>query len=213
MSARVQFPPTSTHPDQVELLLEVFKTILNGRGALYVSAPVTTGKRYATWRSRVAPSLADTDPAYRRMHRESVVIPNREDVRSFVQELRRTRSAVVIDPTSFGDVPGWKQNDYRYLWGRTIEQFVHTVIFVEGWEYSDGCSYEFLVARRSGARTLKQDGSELALAEGIELIGAAAHRTRDLPGSVAFRDRVRAELSQVPTRWANAHGTEQTVRD
>ncbi len=213
MTTRVTFPPRSSHLEQVELLLALFNTVVGGRDAVYVSAPVTSGKRYATWRSRLAPQIAETDPAYRRLHRESVVIPNREEVRSLVENLRRTRSEVVIDPTSFEEVPGWTQNDYRYFWGRTIETFAQTVIFVDGWEYSDGCSYEFFVARRSGARTMKQEGTELGLAEAIELITAAADHARDLLVSADFRESVRQELSRIAAGPRSSDGKKQAVRD
>ena len=213
MSVRVNFPPRTSHLEQVGVLLDLFSTVVTGRTAVYVSAPVTSGKRYAAWRSRLIPELSDRDPTYRRLHRESVVIPNREDVRSLVEELRRGRTDVVIDPTSFGEVPGWTQDDYRYFWGRTIERFAQTVIFVDGWEHSDGCSYEFLVAQASGARTLKQDGTNLGLAEAIRLIAAAVEHTRDSLGRADFRENVRSELTRISGGLHKTDGQEQAVRD
>ena len=79
----------------------------------------------------------------------------------------------MIDPTALGDVPGWAQSDYHRFWVGVIERYARTVVFLDGWEYSSGCTHEFLAAIRVGAELLRQDLAPLRLDEGERRIRAA----------------------------------------
>jgi hypothetical protein len=81
------------------------------------------------------------------------------------------------------DMPGWSQDDYHSFWGSVIENYAGRVFFMKGWNYSSGCTYEFLVAHRSGARVLDQASRPLSVAKGQEMIHAAIEelRNRGLP--------------------------------
>jgi hypothetical protein len=121
---------------------------------------------------------------------------NSTRVRGLVAELRRSLASPVINPTAIADLPGWTQSDYRVLSGRVIERYVHTVIFVDGWEYSLGCSYEFLVARQTEAKTVAQNLEEISIAEGVRLIREAANELQQMGGNTSFLQAVAQELER-----------------
>ena len=70
-------------------------------------------------------------------------------------------------------MPNWTQEDYRYLWRRVIERYARRVWLMEGWHYSDGCAFEFYVARREGIETLNEVGGMISRIQGISLIRGA----------------------------------------
>jgi hypothetical protein len=172
--------------DQLTLaktILNVYATVIEDRNAIYVSAPVTSGRRLLEWHSRGEVDGAIGGSA----HRDSVVVPNIQAARAIVREIRtRMADKVVIDPTALSDIEGWAQPEYRDLWGRVIEEYASSVIFVEGWEHSDGCCYEFAVADRRGISTYGADGSPLTTGRALELIGNAVKARETLGLSADF---------------------------
>lgn len=167
-----QFPPRPDHPEEVAKIAEVFASVVEGRAALYVSSPLTTGQRFIDWLgSTSAPDPHDM--AYPEAFRRAVFEPNRESARAFVARLREECAEVVIDPTGLPDLEGWTQRDYRSLWGEVISRYVRLVVFRDGWEYSDGCTYEFFVAARHGVRMVRENLSPITEEEGLELVRAA----------------------------------------
>jgi hypothetical protein len=168
----VLFPPGPDHPDEVAMVAETFATVVEGRVARYVSSPLTTGELFIGWRgSNSAPDPGDV--AYAEAFRRAVIEPNRDNARTFVARLRADCTDVVIDPTSLPNLPGWTQEDYRSLWGEVIRRYVRLVVFRNGWEFSDGCTYEFFVAAGQGVLMTHEDISPIGEEEGIRLIRAA----------------------------------------
>jgi hypothetical protein len=148
------------------VVFEVLDGVLPDREAVYLSVPITTGKRFLDWRRGPGAHLAPTDRRYRSEHRRQVVDPNREHVAPVVKLVRERLSRVVIDPTTLNDVPGWTQADYHAFWTQVIERYAGTVVFLDGWEFSSGCTHEFVAAVRAGARLLREDLAPLQLDEG-----------------------------------------------
>lgn len=174
----------------------VFPTILEEHSAYYVSTPITSGRMFVEWRSETR--LKETDKAYVDEHRQRVIEVNLAQVRPLIQVLRRRLSVPVIDPTALKDVPGWTQEEYRYLWARVIKQYVATAVFMYGWEYSAGCSYEFLVAKESDVRTVDTDMREISVKEGLTILEAAIaeYRQADLP--TEYLESIHRQLSTLP---------------
>jgi hypothetical protein len=152
------------------LVFEVLDGIVEDRGAVYVSTPITTGRRFVEWRRGPGAALAPSEHQYRHEHDRHVVRRNREHVKPIVRVLRAHNWGVVIDPTTVHDVPGWRQRDYHAFWARVIERYAGAVVFADGWEYSSGCAREFLTAVRVGARLLREDLEPLTIEEGERLI-------------------------------------------
>ena len=99
--------------------------------------------------------------------------------RPLVRRVRQHFRGVVIDPTALEDIPGWVQDDYHSLWTEVVEQYAHTVVFTDGWEYSSGCTREFLAAVRSGAALLREDLTPLGPHDGVRLIEGVINSVDD----------------------------------
>jgi hypothetical protein len=186
-------PSRPDNSDEVAKIAEVFAAVVEDHTALYVSSPLTTGRIFIDWRgSTSAPDPADA--GYAEAFRRAVVEPNRASAKAFVAELRQQRADVIIDPTSLADLSGWTQNDYRSLWGEVIGRYVRQIIFRDGWEFSDGCTYEFFVATRQGIPMTSENLSPLTEEEGVGLIRAAVDRKLAIKASVEFAQAVLAAM-------------------
>lgn len=188
------FPPEPHHEDDIEKLLEVFASVAEGREAVYVSSPLTTGRLRSEWhRSRDTSDEEDSrDPEELRRH---VLDPNRANARRFVRDLRQHLGRVVIDPLGLKDIPGWTQDDYRAFWSRVIEHYAGSVVFRAGWEYSSGCSFEFLAAVQGGAELLDENLKPLPVEEGRRLLQAAIQDNRSQGHPTSFLESVLAALN------------------
>lgn len=193
------FPPETTHEHEIELLLNVLSSVVSDHSAVYVSTPITSGRRFADWSSSRDLEVDLSQPeTYQEFLRE-VLEPNSRHARQIIRRLRSLLPKVLIDPTALEDIEGWIQDDYRVLWARVIEQYTDTVYFLDGWQYSNGCTYEFLVANRLNPRPsiLKEDQQPLKLEEGIESIKSAVLDLRSSKLPTDFLQRVLDELKQL----------------
>ena len=180
---------------QVDSILGAIGCLVASRSAVYVSTPLTTGRRWAEWAAQAgAPNPGNRD--YGRLLEAAVVGPNRENARHFVQALRTETHATVIDPSALPDVSGWTQPDYRAFWAEVIERYAQTVVFLDGWEYSHGCAYEYLVATKCGAETLSQDMAPITLSQAIALIRAAIQEFLKRGQPVDFLEEIVGRLDR-----------------
>jgi hypothetical protein len=166
------FPPQTSRGAEIEALVELLRGVFPKRAALYVSAPITSGQRFVEWYSR-RHNLVGLAQQDQREHLREVVAPNRNAAGALVTRVRETCSDPVIDPTTVGDIEGWTQGDYRNAWARIIEEFVRAVVFANGWEFSSGCSYEYLVATKAGVETLDELWRPIKLEAGVSLLRRA----------------------------------------
>lgn len=176
------FPPQTSRGAQIEAFAELLRGVLPKRVAIYVSAPITSGRRFVDWCTRRHPTAGSSEE-YQREHFREVVAPNRNAASVLIRKLRETHSEPVIDPTAVADIGGWTQGDYRVTWARIIEEFARAVVFADGWEFSSGCSYEFLVATRAGVETLDELSRPIGLETGVSLLRRAVGEmsSRGLP--------------------------------
>ena len=189
-----EFPPQSNREAEIAAIISVLNSVIEGRSAYYISTPMTTGK------SSVEPQHAATMdgpiPETLREHRRNTIHRNHAYVHKLVQELRKSLASPVINPTEITDLPGWTQSDYRVLSAHIIERYVHTVIFVDDWQYSLGCSYEFLAAQQTGAKTVTHNMEEVSIAEGIRLIRGAVNELQRMGNNTSFLKAVTHELER-----------------
>ena len=179
------FPPRSNHMVAIEQILSVFETVLSERNAVYVSAALTTGRRFSVWRAGLSERFRADVTVDQAEFRRQVVEPNRRELARLVAELR-LRHCVVIDPAGLPDVPQWTQPDYRVLWGLVIERYARAVVFADGWQYSNGSAYEYLVAVRSGAIPLDQQEAPLPPERGLPLLDSAVRELRERATPIEF---------------------------
>jgi hypothetical protein len=171
----MHYPPRPAKCDDIKKILEVLRGVVPRRSAIYVSAPITSGRRLAEWYVRSNGSLPRrSHPLYDEQHVKQVIEPNREHAAAIVNRVReKFPNRIIIDPTAVADLDGWTQDDYRYFWGEVINQSTATVVFVDGWQFSSGCAYEFVVATRAGTEILDEQGEPLSLQTGKGLLREA----------------------------------------
>ena len=169
------FPPESTRVAEIDAIVEFFRGLLKPKSAVYVSAPITSGRRFVDWLATFRRQFQTfTEERYRSDQAERVIRLNRESVRALVADVKKQYGGGVIDPTAVGDLAGWTQNDYRSAWARIIKEFAHTVVFADGWHLSNGCAYEYLVATRAGVNTVDQNGRPIPVAKAMAMIADAS---------------------------------------
>ncbi len=181
------------------MLLNVLASVLENHTGVYISTPITSGRRFADWSSSRATEFDLSHPeTYQEFLRE-VLEPNSEDARTVIKKLRARFNKTLIDPTALKDIEGWIQDDYRYLWAKVIEQYAGTVIFLNGWQYSNGCAYEFLVANKVSPQRLilKETLEPLTLDEGTVLVKAAVIEFRNSRLPVDFLEQVSNQLTRL----------------
>jgi hypothetical protein len=199
------FPPSTDKEHEILLMLGLLSCVTSERGAVYFSAPITSGKRFSLWSQRNHDYALAEHGDYKASHAREVIEPNRKHAADVVTKMRKTFEAVLIDPTAVSDFPGWNQNDYRYFWGRVIEIYARTVVFMDGWQYSLGCSYEFLVACKCDLTVLDEGLLTLDIETGINLITSAIEDSTTHPESAGFLSQVVTHLYQIKSLTRNAY--------
>jgi hypothetical protein len=154
----------------------MFSTVIPNRDAVYVSTPITSGLRFVSWfdsnGGNIKRQFGRESIEYEREHKKHVIIPNVEEGKKIVDRTRKNSNSFVIDPTQL-EHTGWSQEEYRYLWGRVVELYVREIIMVNGWEYSSGCSYEFLTAVGNNIPVLNENNEPISIKQGFDCLGTA----------------------------------------
>lgn len=183
-------------PYRIDCIVELLRSVVEERTAIYVSAPITNGPRFIRWFSKQGVKFDPSSREYRDAHYHKVILPNSETIRPKIRKLREKVNKILIEPTWF-ERSEWNQDDYRYFWGQVIERYVSTVIFFEGWQYSKGCTFEFLTALRYNAEILTEELKTFDRENGLSLIEAAIKEMKEcnIPSdSVDYLERVVREL-------------------
>ena len=191
------FPPVLAHEESVLAVFSAFKSVVRPMGAWYVSTPITTGRRFAAARTHPGLNADMDDEQYREFMAKHVIGPNRLDADRFVDGLRNGDMRLVINPSSLEDVDDWSQGDYLALWKMVIGSYVSTLVFMDGWEYSRGCAFEFLVATALTRSTLKQSLEPLHVTEAVAALERAIAEEREGGVSADFHMAVLEELKSI----------------
>jgi hypothetical protein len=194
MRMKERFSPQPRRIKDIELILTGVKIAVNGRNVVYISLPITTGKRFWDWHADLEAILEISDCAYLREHQKHVVAPNRQNVQRIMKVIEKKVGRDIISPTLLEDLPGWTQDDYRTLWARVLKECVNMVVFAEGWEYSNGCAYEFLIATQAGIRRVNEHLRPLRLDQGIRKITKAIQEMQRCNITAEFLKSVRKRL-------------------
>lgn len=158
--------------------------------AVYLSTPITSGR------------------AYLRLEREHF---SGDEYRSAVERIKSDHLAraslfaaalrnvhrYVINPGGLRDIRGWGQSDYIALWLEVIERFVTRAFFVDEWNYSRGCSQEFLACLRKGIPALDERGEAITVGLGAALIAEAVVGYDDAGLDASIHRQVLAELENL----------------
>lgn len=184
----------------IDLMLEVYESVMNGTDVFYCSAPITSGKRYITWLERIGRCFVDIDRVeqdYQESHFREVIEPNRLHAQQIIQRLREQTGCIVVNPTALPPLPGWTQGDWHSFWGKVIERYVTIAFFINDWQYSKGCVYEFWVAQRQGIPTFDEGKCPLSLESGISMVVQAITVMQQRGQSTAFIEIILARLKEL----------------
>ncbi|MEO0649229.1 MAG: DUF4406 domain-containing protein, partial [Planctomycetota bacterium] len=175
------------------------------REAVYVSQPITSGQTFVDWLAERGSRLEPGSPERDESFRAGVMLPNLQRAAGLVETLRWREGCAVIDPSSL-DVPAFEQNEYHRFWVAVLERFVRRVVFLNGWEHSNGCCIEYRTAAELGLECVDETFGDLPLELGIARIEAALDETRrrDLELDTSARREVLAALRALASESAEA---------
>jgi len=185
------FPPRTKHQRDVQVILEFLASVACEQETIYMSAPITSGKRLLEFKQNGSKSSRQADLA------TQIISHNRLYAKTVAQKIRTKLDVIIIDPTVVGDIDGWTQDDYRFLWAKVIERYVKTVISIDDWNYSNGCAYEFLVAKQLNLKTLDERFNSLSVNQGLLLIEKAVNDLKERFLPTEFLESVANELNKI----------------
>lgn len=198
------------YAEEVELAFSAIDCVLNGEKGIYASSELTTGRRVHSVLLEIG--AYQSSELRRRLGNQEYTTriwnPNVAAAMEFARRLHHSLGGnqLVISPAPFM-APGWNQQEYLAFWEALLRSRVKAVYFNDGWEYSNGCTFEFMVAADEGLPTFDAAGMPLGLATAIVQVGAAVDvlqrdgldsdvlarslgHLRELAGSVASRDSI-----------------------
>lgn len=161
-------PFTHTSADAMQVCINIFDCVLAPQSAIYLSTPITTGWRYYLWSQQNGTQNEFVG---------KVLEPNIAAAALTAKNISIIKKINVINPAVFYQ-KGWTQKMYLSLWVDVIQRFAAEVWFNDGWEYSNGCTHEFLVAVQAGRPCFTSTGNPLSLGKAIEAIRHALSEMR-----------------------------------
>ena len=175
------------------LALGIISCLIGEKKCIYLSTPITNGKRLLNWyQNNLQDSPKDTSN-YQNNHLKYVINPNCNDGKKFATYLRETTSSFVLDPSCL-QIDNWSQSDYLELWDKIIEKFAEEVRFNDGWEYSNGCVHELILAKRYGIPTKNRLGFPISVDEAIMSLTASISRLKEVGINT---QKIEASLSEI----------------
>lgn len=148
----------STAPSRdAELILGAFECLVDGKKAVYIAVPITTGIRlWELARECKISDLREVPKKHPKLFRESVLKPNLKDAKRASDRVRR-KHFLAIDPSRLM-VAEWSQDDYVQLWRSVLETRVERVALSPNWVYSLGCLEEYMTASVKGVKVTDLEG-------------------------------------------------------
>lgn len=164
------------YSEESDLAFSAIDCVLNGEKAIYASSELTTGRRVhsvlreigAQRSSELRPRLGEQEYMTR------IWNPNVDSAMTFARRLHHSLGGnqLVITPAPFM-APGWNQQEYLAFWEALLRSRIKAVYFNEGWEYSNGCTFEFMVAVDQGLPTFDAAGVPLRLSDATAQVAEA----------------------------------------
>ncbi len=167
---------------QIQSALTAFGS-LKAKEVVYISSPISSGKRLYDYMDACKCSTLEEAKKDWNEFFACVMLPNIEDGEDLSKALAEKSEGVVIAPTSFENknVKSWRQNEYMSMWISVIDRHVNRLVMIDGWEYSNGSSEEFMWAAlmqmgfssRKNIEIVDARGEILTLDQGLNLLSNA----------------------------------------
>jgi len=130
----------------IEPILETFEAAGAHRGVVYLSVPITSGRR----EFELLAALNCTRSELRTTHRDrwlhEVVRPNEEDARLLAAQVRQVFDGLMVIDPSRVHIAEWGQDQYDRLWSALIQTYARRIVLAPGWAYSRGARLEVSLA-------------------------------------------------------------------
>ncbi len=188
------FRPPTARSEEINIAIGAMACQLGLGNTTYVAVPITGGPRFVTWYAKHAAPLKHDASKYSQALLDNVIQPNSNDAKRHISELVRRESCSVIDPSRLV-VSGWSQDDYRHFWSRVIEQFATRAVFLDGWNLSSGCVYEFFVVTTLGLPAFDAGLERLSPGDGLMLIEQGISELRAIGADCSFMETIVTELA------------------
>ncbi|SKA70885.1 hypothetical protein [Desulfobaculum bizertense] len=164
--------PSKKNRNKFSPLLSILASVIPHK-AIYISTPITSGKRLIKYLQHFEKDGISNDN-YLHFLKHEVIEPNCRAGREFAQKVRSKTSLPAIEPTCFFQKE-WTQKDYLLFWELVIQHYAQEVWFNEGWQFSNGCTYEFYIALREqlpakdhSGKIISRKKASMLLSESIE---------------------------------------------
>lgn len=134
----------SERMDAIDIVLSAYKSMRSTTA--YLSMPITSGKRFyevlGKYGAKTLEELLKIDTS---LLREEIILPNIDEGTILADELSKRIKRPIIAPAIFeAKKQRWNQVEYMFLWNSVLYESVVELYMMDGWEYSNGGSLEFL---------------------------------------------------------------------
>ena len=145
------------------------KVVHNAVGRIvYCSVPITTGPRYFEWLKKGGDSDNITEK------RKEIIVPNIRHARKTINQIRELLRCPVIDPTTIENVDAynrnWTEEQFYEFWDIVIQNAVSEIVFLDGWNFSTGCSNELLSAILGNKPIFYQNYSPMKIGDAVNMV-------------------------------------------
>jgi hypothetical protein len=183
--------------EEVRILISVIDCLVFDREAVYASSEFTTGRRfYDLCRQYGARTGRELKAQLGSRYSALLLRPNLERGVEFARSVRRFGHEVVITPHPL-TVPDWSQPEYLAFWGTVITERCRAAYFNGGWEFSNGCSFEYLVGLKARLPLLDQNNEPIHAGRGAELVRLAIEQLEQEGFAVPDLRRVYDQLTSL----------------
>src|ERR1700678_3988607 len=93
-------------------------------------------------------------------YKAKLLDPNEKEAIEFAREVRSHSHHLALTPNTLF-VPGWGQPEYLGFWERVIRTKCKTIFFNNGWEYSNGCTLEYLIGHQKSLPLFDRAGKAI----------------------------------------------------
>jgi hypothetical protein len=188
---------TRLYREEVDTAFSALECILNREKAIYASAELTSGRRlYNAFREFHVKTVDELKKLKGKdWYTENIWEANVKSARDFAAEIREKVGVktLVITPAPFS-ARGWTQPEYLAFWEQLLRTRISATWFKADWQYSNGCTFEFVVSADAGLPTFDHQGNPLGVRDAAGLIDAAI---RDLDSSGIDTTKLRENLARL----------------
>jgi hypothetical protein len=159
-----------------EVLINFAHSIFNFQDKIYyLSTPLTTGKLYLDKIKTKEIELNVDDSIFNL----EIFNKNKYNADKLILKYKSLIKNPILNPGQLGFIKEWSHQDYRKFWSQIIKFYVENIIFVNEWEYSKGCIYEFYLANIYNIPMYNQNLEILSPDEGFSRVEFALEYMED----------------------------------